>query len=171
MITLKSIVVGLMLGVTMSQCLDAHADDGAVLLNVGGWSYHFDKRPPNEQKYNESNPALGLQWNRNDEIAAMAGAFKNSTGRWSLYACGRYQPAAFLGGRFGARACAVDGYHQANGGNVIPMAALEQTWQVRGFLEASLLAWPNVEKHPDTGAKKGGVGIALMFSIHGYALQ
>lgn len=100
---------------------EAYADDmfdGDMWFVANTMSHHLS-----EQKFNEKNYGLGLEYHFTDDVFVMAGKYKNSVDKKSAYALGAWTPLRFGRVGIGIAAGAVNGYPALNNGKVAPIAA------------------------------------------------
>lgn len=89
---------------------------GAINLT----SYHVNAH----RNYNSRNFGGGLEYQLTDDIALMAGAYRNSFDKESAYALASYSPIPMLGARLGIAAGTVTGYSGRNHGHAAPAIAV-----------------------------------------------
>jgi hypothetical protein len=88
-------------------------------ITVGGFSYHF----ANRDMLNQTHPGLGLEYHLSDELALVAGGYKNSNYHWSQYAGANWMPLQYGAFKLGATAQIANHYDQANNGGIFAFAA------------------------------------------------
>ena len=76
-----------------------------------------------KNRLNERNPGLGLEYHQSEHVLYMAGAFRNSHRRTSVYALAGWTPVEWGYAKFGVVGGIINGYPKHNSGKVIPMAA------------------------------------------------
>ena len=100
-------------------------DQAQLWINVGGFSYHLER----DQRFNEKNAGFGLEWRTSDEVAYMAGLYRNSVGKNTQYVALNWQPWQIGPVRLGAAWGVMNGYPSiSHGGSffaALPIASME----------------------------------------------
>lgn len=87
----------------------AQASETWLTINVG--SYHINAK----KDYNQQNYGVGVEYH-NDDLIFMAGEYRNSSYKDSVYAMGGWMPLKLGVVNAGATIGAVNGYPNINGG-------------------------------------------------------
>ncbi len=114
-------------GVVRAEDAAPPPQDGAIWVNLGGFSHHMDQ----DKGYNENNVGMGVEYQLRPRVALMAGAFNNSLSRTTAYAAANWLPLSLGGWKLGAALGVMNGYPGiARGGPflaALPMATYEGT--------------------------------------------
>lgn len=102
---------------------------GALWLNVGGFSRHFDR----QSGHNENNLGLGLEYRTSDELSFMAGSYHNSVRKNTHYAAVNWQPWSMGSFKLGAAVGLMNGYPAMNRGGTFFAALPMATYEGRRF--------------------------------------
>jgi len=102
---------------------------GALWLNVGGFSRHFDR----QAGHNENNLGLGLEYRTNEELSFMAGSYHNSVRKSTTYAAVNWQPLSMGSFKLGAAVGLMNGYPAMNRGGTFFAALPMATYEGRRF--------------------------------------
>lgn len=86
-----------------------------------------------EKPLNERNPGLGIEYAQSQEFTYMAGAYRNSHNRKSLYAFAAYTPVQYDGFSFGVAAGAASGYTSGRETKTLPVFAGIVRWRGENF--------------------------------------
>lgn len=90
--------------------------DTWLTINTG--SYHVNAK----KNYNQQNYGAGIEY-QSGELILMAGGYRNSAYKNSLYAMGGWLPLKYGNIKAGAMLGIVNGYPGMNDGGIIPVAA------------------------------------------------
>jgi hypothetical protein len=113
----------------LSAGQSAHADDGALWVNAGGFSVHFNR----DKGFNENNAGAGIEYRINNDVSVMAGSYNNSIRRTSNYALANWQPLSMGNWKLGAAIGLIDGYPRLNQGGAFPTAVPMLTYEGSRF--------------------------------------
>lgn len=102
---------------------------GALWLNVGGFSRHFDR----QSGHNENNLGLGLEYRTSEELSFMAGSYHNSVRKNTHYAAVNWQPWSMGSFKLGAAVGLMNGYPAMNRGGTFFAALPMATYEGRRF--------------------------------------
>lgn len=114
----RAAAVLMALAVALGIAADARADTWISATTV---SYHLDR----SQHFNETNPGLGIEHGITENTAVVAGFYRNSISRESVYAGAAWTPlrAGYL--RAGFVAGGITGYKISPAPMLVPAAMLE----------------------------------------------
>lgn len=76
-----------------------------------------------EQHLNQENYGAGVEYHQSADVLYMAGAYRNSYDKNSVYALAGWTPIEFNKVKIGAVAGAITGYDACNNGGIAPIAA------------------------------------------------
>lgn len=102
---------------------------GALWLNVGGFSRHFDR----QAGHNENNLGLGIEYRTSSELSFMAGSYYNSVRKNTTYAAVNWQPWSMGSFKLGAAVGLMNGYPAMNRGGTFFAALPMATYEGRRF--------------------------------------
>lgn len=94
-------------------CVSANADEWKSYLVINAFSYHFNREAAKELNFNEINPGIGFEFNKNDYGLAI-GSYYNSNYRNSNYILGQYIPLNISNVSIGVIAGGITGYSRAD---------------------------------------------------------
>jgi len=117
-------------------------------------SYHFDR----SQGYNERNWGCGIEYGVARDIRLIAGAYRNSLFRRSLYAGALWTPLHIGPAKIGLIGGVVNGYDDESHGRLFPVVAPAVVLEYRSF-GINLLATPRYRDSP------GVIGLQLKFQV------
>ncbi len=119
----------------------AFADEGGPCwASVMIHSYHANR----EAHLNERNYGVGLECSFKPQWRAVAGEFKNSVFRRSIYAGALYDPWEGSALRLAVVGGVINGYPLANNGGFIPMVAPVLIWEPSRYVGINLIALPKI---------------------------
>lgn len=132
-----------------------NVEKSSLWLNVGGFSWHFEDR----SDFNQTHPALGLEYWLDDEWAIVAGRYKNSVNRKTNYFGAAYTPWSWHDLRFGLVLGVADGYPKLNKGKWFSMLTPIVTYE-NGRFGANLIIIPTISE-----SVKGAVAVQFKFRL------
>lgn len=98
---------------------------GALWLNVGGFSSHFNR----DNGFNENNAGVGIEYRMSPDMSIMAGSYYNSVRLNTSYVAANWQPYRLGDWKLGAALGVMDGYPAIQRGGAffaaLPMATYE----------------------------------------------
>jgi len=97
----------LILAALLATCTAAHAD---TALTVSAWSYHLNRGAVERLDLNERNVGAGIEHDVSETVAVVAGAYRNSFHRTSVYAGANWLPITLGPVRLGAQGGVITGY-------------------------------------------------------------
>lgn len=104
----------------------------AQLAAAGEWwgSINLASKHIGEEKpLNERNPGIGIEYAQSREITYMAGVYRNSHDRTSVYGFAAYTPVQLGAFSLGVAGGAASGYPSGHGTRILPVAAGLVRWR------------------------------------------
>lgn len=113
---MKTTLLAASLALASSSTLAADAWVSATTV-----SYHLDR----EQRFNERNPGLGIEYGLTENVRAVAGFYKNSISKESVYAGVAWTPLKVEAVSVGLVAGAITGYRISPAPMAVPVLMVE----------------------------------------------
>lgn len=105
----------------------AQADEPNLWITTGFWSHHVLM----DAKFNEKNTGLGFEYHKSNEMAFVAGRYRNSDDDMSNYLGVTYEPIDLFGAKAGVTASLLTGYKKFYSGKVIFALAPSMTYEFK----------------------------------------